>query len=135
AVAGGFVEDGDATVRGRAGAGGVTPRRGVGAVSGGTLTDSGRAEGAGSGFAGRRLDCREALDWGLGGGLTTWVGVRPVSRGLPMRSAGGRDGRGGAEVSTTDSACGSMGGSGVRSEVVDATSRARFTSAFPAGIW
>ena len=52
-----------------------------------------------------------------------------------MRSAGGRDGLGGAGASTTDSACGSMGGSGVRSEVGNATSRARFTSAFPAGIW
>ena len=106
----------------------------AGAVSAGTLTDSGRAGGAGSGFADRRLDCNEALDWGLGGGLTTSVGVRAVSRGLPMRSAGGR-GLGGAGASTTDSACGSMGGSGVRSEVGNATSRARFTSAFPAGIW
>ena len=135
AVAGGLVDIGDATVRGRAGAGGMTPSRGVGAVSAGTLTDSGRAGGAGSGFAGRRLACREALDWGLGGGLTTSVGVRPLSRGLPMRSAGGRDGLGGAGASTTNSACGSMGGSGFRSEVGNTISRARFTSAFPAGIW
>jgi hypothetical protein len=62
AVAGGLVDAGDATVRGRVGAGGVTPSRGVGAESAGTLTDSGRAGGAGSGFAGRRWDCREALD-------------------------------------------------------------------------
>ena len=135
AVAGGLVDAGDATVRGRAGAGGVTPSRSVGAVSAGTLTDSGRAGGAGSGFAGRRSDCREALDWGLGGGLTISVGVRAASRGLPMCSAGGRDGQGGAGASTTDSACGSLGGSEVRSEVGNATSRARFTSAFPAGIW
>jgi len=135
AVAGGLVGAGDATISGRRGAGGVMSGRGADAVSAGTLTDSGRAGGAGSGFADRRLDCSEALDCGLGGGLTTSVGVRAVSRGLPMRSTGGRDGLGGAGASTTDSACGSMGGSGVRSEVGNATSRARFTSAFPADIW
>ena len=76
AVAGGLVGAGDATISGRRGAGGVMSGRGADAVSAGTLTDSGRAGGAGSGFADRRLDCNEALDWGLGGGLAAGIGQR-----------------------------------------------------------
>src|SRR5262249_29900178 len=119
---------GDVAIRGRGGAGGVTSDHSVG-------TDAGRAGAAGSRFVDWRSGSSEALDRGVGGRLTTSVRARPVSRGLPLPSAGRRAGLDGVGVPPPDSECGSRGGSGVRSEVDDETSRARFTSALPAGIW